>query len=133
VSHDFLHLTPGPSPGREGVAVHRVSAISMRQPIKKTSRVPRYQNIKIIDGYCDYFFKPLPWRGQRGLGLRLRPLLIKKGVGMMEDGRVPPCKKRVMYGITLQKVWENLLKRLKSLAGWKILPTFARLKTRQRA
>ena len=98
MSHDFLHLTPGPSPGREGVAAHRVSAISMRQPIKKTSRVPRYQNIKIIDGYCDYFFKPLPWnrwsserraeshsgypesrqrkaigQGQRGLGLGLKP------------------------------------------------------------
>ena len=31
----------------------------MRQPIKNSSRVPRYQNLKIIGGFCDYFFKPL--------------------------------------------------------------------------
>jgi len=29
--------------------------------------------------------KPLPWRGQRGLGIRLKPLLMKKGLGLMED------------------------------------------------
>ena len=28
--------------------------------------------------------KPLPWRGQRGLGLRSKPLLMKKGLGLME-------------------------------------------------
>ena len=29
--------------------------------------------------------KPLPWRGLRGLGLGLKPLIMKKGLGMMED------------------------------------------------
>ena len=40
--------------------------------------------------------KPLPWRGQRGLGCRSKPLLMKKGLGLMEDGRGKPCinKKR---------------------------------------
>jgi hypothetical protein len=38
--------------------------------------------------------KPLPWRGLRGLGLRLKPLLMKKGLGLMEDGRACPAKKR---------------------------------------
>jgi hypothetical protein len=53
----------------------------MRQPKNNSSRVPAYQNIKIIGGYCDYFFKPLPWRGQRDFGLRLKPLL-EEGVGV---------------------------------------------------
>ena len=32
--------------------------------IKNSSRVPAYQNLKIIGGFCDYFFKPLAndWR-----------------------------------------------------------------------
>ena len=46
---------------------------------------------EIIVGYCDYLFKPLPWRGQRGLGYRLKPILMKKGLGLMEDGRGIPA------------------------------------------
>ena len=30
----------------------------MRSRRKHHRDVPRYQNIKIIDGFCDYFFKP---------------------------------------------------------------------------
>ena len=44
--------------------------------------------------------KPLPWRGQRGLGCRSKPLLKdKKGLGMLATGRVEPCinkKKEVL-------------------------------------
>ena len=51
-----------------------------------------YQNVRATGGAV----KPLPWRGQRGLGCRSKPLLMKKGLGLMEDGRVKPCinKKR---------------------------------------
>ena len=72
---------------------------------KKSSRVPRYQNIKIIGGFCDYFFKPLPWRGQRGLGLRLRSALPLATEGTQE---VPSYEEGVgddggSQGIALQK------------------------------
>ena len=36
------------------------TSYSLRQPINNHRVVPRYQNIKIIVGFCDYFFKPLP-------------------------------------------------------------------------
>ena len=62
---------------------------------KKSSRVPRYQKGQKVVGFCDFLIKPLPWRGQRGLGLRLKSLLMKKGLGMMEDRRASPCRKRV--------------------------------------
>ena len=54
--------------------------------------VPAYRNVRATGGAV----KPLPWRGQRGLGCRSKPLLMKKGLGLMEDGRVKPCinKKR---------------------------------------
>ena len=31
--------------------------------MKYSSRVPRYQNIKFFDGFCEKFFKSLPLRG----------------------------------------------------------------------
>ena len=37
--------------------------LSLRSRKKISSRVPAYQNPQIIVGYCDYLFKPLPWRG----------------------------------------------------------------------
>ena len=52
---------------------------------KNSSRVPRYQNPLKVDGFCDFQVKPLPWRGHRGLGYRSKPLLMKKGMGLMED------------------------------------------------
>ena len=64
---------------------------------KKSSRVPAYQNIKIIDGFCDYFFKPLPWRGHRGLGYRLKPSLRRK-VGWLED-----CRESLHYSRPLSR------------------------------
>ena len=39
--------------------------------------------------------KPLPWRGLRGLGLRLKPILMKKGLGLMEDLRAYALKRKV--------------------------------------
>jgi hypothetical protein len=49
---------------------------------------------------CDFLVKPLPWRGQRGLGLRLKPLLMKKGLGLMEDGRgIPALKLSLIKGL----------------------------------
>ena len=67
--------------------------ITLRSRKKISSRVPAYQNPQIIVGYCDYLFKPQPWRGQRGLGYRLKPILMKKGLGLMEDGRGIPALK----------------------------------------
>ena len=51
-----------------------------------------YRNVRATGGAV----KPLPWRGQRGLGCRSKSLLMKKGLGLIEDGRVKPCinKKR---------------------------------------
>ena len=102
----------------------------MRQPIKNSSRVPAYQNIKIIDGTLRLFFKPLPWSGQRGLGLRLRSalplategtqetLLMKKGLGMMEDCRACPAKELIglakrkkLVGLPYKKLWHDICKR----------------------
>jgi hypothetical protein len=52
-----------------------------------------YINVRATEGAV----KPLPWRGQRGLGCRSKPLLKdKKGLGMLVTCRVKPCKKR--YG-----------------------------------
>ena len=65
--------------------------LSLRSRKKISSRVPAYQNPQIIVGYCDYLFKPQPWRGQRGLGYRLKPILMKKGLGVKEDGRGIPA------------------------------------------
>ena len=57
---------------------------SMRQPIK-THRVSRDTTPpKLFGGFRKKFFKPLPWRGLRGLGRRLKPILMKKGLGLME-------------------------------------------------
>ena len=47
-----------------------------------------YHNVRAIGGAV----KPLPWRGLRGLGRRLKPLLMKKGLGLMEEPRVYPRK-----------------------------------------
>ena len=63
----------------------------MRQPIKNTSRVPVYPTEGNRRRAAISCVKPLPWRGQRGLGLRLKPLLMKKGLGLMEDGRGIPA------------------------------------------
>ena len=57
---------------------------------KKTSRVPRYQNGRKSSVSAIFCVKPLPWRGHRGLGYRLKPILMKKGLGLMEDLRAPP-------------------------------------------
>ena len=54
------------------------------QPINNSSRVPRYQNSQEVVGLCNFLVKPLPWRGLRGLGRRLKPILMKKGLGLME-------------------------------------------------
>ena len=43
--------------------------------------VRAYLNVRATGGAV----KPLPWRGPRGLGLRLKSLLMKKGLGLMED------------------------------------------------
>ena len=56
---------------------------SLRQPINNHRVVPRYQNIKIIAGFCDYFFKPLPMR-VRGL-VRGGTLLRQGGAGGCEN------------------------------------------------
>ena len=56
--------------------------------VKKPSRVPRYQKGLKVVGFCDFQVKPLPWRGHRGLGYRLKPLLMKKGLGLMEELQV---------------------------------------------
>ena len=67
---------------------------------KRSSRVPRYQNPLKVVGFCDFQVKPLPWRGQRGLGLRLKSLLMKKGLGLMEDGReIPALKPSLIKGL----------------------------------
>jgi len=50
--------------------------------------VPAYHNVRATGGAV----KPLPWRGLRGLGRRLKPLLMKKGLGLMEEPRVYPRK-----------------------------------------
>ena len=74
--------------------------ISMRQPINSPSRVPRYQKGQEVVGFCDFLVKPLPWRGQRGLGLRLKPLIMKKGLGMLEDRRgIPALKPSLIKGL----------------------------------
>ena len=60
----------------------RPISYSLRQPINNHRVVPRYQNIKIIVGFCDYFFKPLPmW--VRGL-VRGGTLLRQGGAGGCE-------------------------------------------------
>ena len=52
---------------------------------KKTSRVPRYQNGRKSSVSAIFCVKPLPWRGQRGLGLRSKPSL--------GQGRLDGCEK----------------------------------------
>ena len=52
---------------------------------KKLIACPAIQNPLKVDGFCDFQVKPLPWRGHRGLGYRSKPLLMKKGMGLMED------------------------------------------------
>ena len=58
--------------------------------------VRAYLNVRATGGAV----KPLPWRGQRGLGCRSKPLLKdKKGLGMLVTCRVEPCinkKKEVL-------------------------------------
>jgi hypothetical protein len=39
--------------------------------------------LKVV-GLCDFQVKSLPWRGLRDLGIRLKSLLMKKGLGLME-------------------------------------------------
>ena len=72
----------------------------MRQPINNTSRVPAYQNGRkstVSEISC---VKSLPWRGLRGLGLRLKPILMKKGLGLMEDGRgIPALQPPLIKGL----------------------------------
>ena len=57
----------------------------MRQPIKNTSRVPVYPTEGNRRRAAISCVKPLPWRGQRGLGLRLKPSL--------GQGRLDGCEK----------------------------------------
>jgi len=45
----------------------------MRQPIKIPSRVPAYQNLLEVDGFCDFQvasspYRERPWRGWMSLG-----------------------------------------------------------------
>ena len=42
----------------------KLRGFSSRSLIKNSCRVPAYQNLKIIVGFCDYLFKPLAndWR-----------------------------------------------------------------------
>ena len=77
---------------------------------KKISRVPRYQNSQKVVGFRDFLVKSQPWRGHRGLGYRLKSLLTKKGLGMMENGRGIPAflrpyggkrQRKVLYSFTM--------------------------------
>ena len=55
----------------------------MRQPTKKPSRVPAYQNGRKSAGTAILCVKPLSWRGLRDLGIRLKPSLAER-VGYVE-------------------------------------------------
>ena len=75
-----------------------------RAAIKQPSRVPAYLQVLKVVGFCNFQVKSLPWRGQRDLGLRLRSalplategtqesILMKKGLGLLEDRRARPAK-----------------------------------------
>ena len=83
--------------------------VSVRQPIKKISRVPRYQNSQEVVGFCDFLVKflarsalPLATKGtQERLARNLRsgskPLLTKKGLGLMEDAGLALQKKTLLW------------------------------------
>ena len=66
-----------------------------RVAIKHPSRVPAYLQVLKVVGFCDFQVKSLPWRGQRDLGLRLKPILMKKGLGLLEDRRARPAKRKL--------------------------------------
>ena len=51
--------------------------------INNISRVPAYQNLKKIGGFCDFLFKSLPTIGE-DLGVVRSPFLTaKEGVGVV--------------------------------------------------
>jgi hypothetical protein len=60
-----------------------IKKLSMRQPTKKPSRVPAYQNGIKSAGTAILCVKSLPWRGLRDLGIRLKPSLAER-VGYVE-------------------------------------------------
>ena len=50
--------------------------VSVRQPIKKISRVPRYQNSQEVVGFCDFLVKPSNIGGTDG-AVRGEPSLLR--------------------------------------------------------
>ena len=60
---------------------------------RKISRVPRYQKVLKVVGLCDFQVKPRLFEKRRGLVKRLKPLLMKKGLGLMENAGQRPAKK----------------------------------------
>ena len=55
---------------------------SMRSRLRNSSRVPAYQNGRKLSVSAIFCVKPLPWRGLRGLGRRLRPIImVRRGRG----------------------------------------------------
>ena len=61
-----------------------------------------YLNVRATGGAV----KSLPWRGQRGLGCRSKPLLKdKKGLGMLVTCRVEPCKKKEDEVVVTPQPW----------------------------
>ena len=61
--------------------------------VRKISRVPRYQKVLKVVGLCDFQVKPRLFEKRRGLVKRLKPLLMKKGLGLMENAGQRPAKK----------------------------------------
>ena len=87
-THRFTLFFPQSKP-----AIHFSSYVTA-QPIKNSSRVPRYQILKKISGFCDFLFKSLPTIGE-DLGVVRSPFLTaKEGVGVVggnslgKEGRV---------------------------------------------
>ena len=53
----------------------------MRQPINTPSRVPRYQNPRKVDGFCDFTVKSFPTIG-KGFRIRFEAPYYEEGVGV---------------------------------------------------
>jgi len=73
----------------------------MANPEGAKAREP-YQNFDGEGLPSESTKSPLPWDRERGLGIRSRPLLMKKGLGVDGNLQGTPCKKDI---INVIKVW----------------------------